>query len=88
MVILDSDHKEPHVFRELELYSPMIRRKGCYLVVEDTNLNGHPVNPFWGPGPYEAVSRFSHTEQGTHFYADNDIWSKNLFTFHTWLKRI
>lgn len=57
LVILDSDHSEEHVTKELELLAPLVTR-GSYVIVEDTNINGHPTYPSFGPGPYEAVQRF------------------------------
>jgi cephalosporin hydroxylase len=69
MVILDSLHSEEHVGAELRAYHDIVT-PGCYLIVEDSNVNGHPVLPEFGPGPMEAVDGFLATTDA--FVVDRD----------------
>lgn len=55
--ILDSDHSMDHVLAEMKLLRPLLS-SGDYLVVEDSDINGHPVLPGFGPGPYEAIEAY------------------------------
>ena len=57
MVVLDSDHHADHVHAEMVAYAPTVQGSD-YLIVEDTNINGHPTYVGFGPGPMEAVDRF------------------------------
>lgn len=60
MCILDSNHNKEHVLQEMKLYNEFVT-VGNYLIVEDTDLNGNPLYPNWGPGPMEAVNEFLKT---------------------------
>lgn len=85
MVILDSDHSKDHVLKELEAYAGFVT-PGAYLIVEDTNLNGHPVLLEYGPGPFEALEEWlpKHPE----FKPDTRVPSYHLMSQHTWLRKM
>jgi cephalosporin hydroxylase len=86
MVVLDSDHTYDHVLAELDAYAPLVT-ENSYLVVEDTNVNGNPVLPDFGPGPHEAVDAF--LERRPPFVRDRTR-EKFLLTFNPggWLRRL
>ena len=85
MVILDSDHAEEHVLAELEAYGPMVTR-GQFLVVEDTEVNGHPVYPTHGPGPWEAVEKWAPKHK--EFREDKLKPQKYLWSAHRYFRRM
>ena len=86
LVILDSDHEEEHVLNELRMYSEIVS-EGSYLIVEDTNVNGHPVFQLHGPGPREAVEKF--LQETDRFVADRER-EKFFITFNPkgYLKKV
>jgi cephalosporin hydroxylase len=77
--ILDSDHRKEHVLDEMKSLRTALR-KGDYLVVEDSNVNGHPVLPNWGDGPMEAILAYE-TEFPHDYIHDREREIKFGFTF-------
>lgn len=77
--ILDSDHRKAHVLAELALLRPLTQA-GDYVVVEDGNINGHPVLPGWGEGPFEAIAEYHRRHPGD-YRTDAEREAKFGFTF-------
>jgi cephalosporin hydroxylase len=77
--ILDSDHSRDHVLAEMKLLRPLLS-SGDYLLVEDSCVNGHPVLPGWGPGPYEAIEDYEQ-EFPNDYTHDVEREKKFGFTF-------
>jgi cephalosporin hydroxylase len=86
MVVLDSDHSKIHVLKELDIFAHRVSL-GSFMIVEDTNINGHPAFPSFGEGPHEAVREFLKTNKN---FAVDDSREKFLMTFNPrgFLKRI
>lgn len=83
---LDADHSREHVLAELRCYGGMVS-VGSYLVVEDSNVNGHPVREDHGPGPMEALEAFLATD---HRYESDRSRERFLLTMNPrgFLKRV
>jgi cephalosporin hydroxylase len=84
LVVLDSDHTEEHVLREMELYAPLVTL-GSYMVVEDTNVTIGDSDK----GPGTAVKKFLENPMSDFFTQDLDCEKFGL-TFNPggYLRRI
>jgi cephalosporin hydroxylase len=85
MVVLDSDHAEPHVRAELEAYGPLVT-PGALMLVQDGIID--TMRAFRGarPGPIGAIKDFlaQHPE-----FTVEDRAQQFLVTHHPlgWLRR-
>lgn len=86
MVVLDSDHSRDHVLAECRAYAGFVTA-GCFMVVEDGNVGGHPVYREHGPGPTEALNAF--LAEDARFLPDPRR-ERFLMSFNPggWLRRI
>ena len=84
MLSLDSHHDAGHVLEELRLWSPLVT-VGCYCVIEDTNMGGHPVEEAPWHGPYDATVAFLQETQ--EFVLDWSMTERFLMSYNTWLLR-
>jgi cephalosporin hydroxylase len=86
MVILDSDHSEPHVAAELELFAPLVSPGGL-LLAQDGVIDQLLIFRHGRPGPLPAIERF--LERHPEFTWDRARSERFLVTHHPkgWLRR-
>jgi cephalosporin hydroxylase len=83
MVVLDSNHSHDHVYRELELYTPLVSQDS-YILLPDTFVEffpkGYVKDRPWdvGSNPYTAMEAFLKTTD--KFVKDDNIYNKLLIT--------
>lgn len=83
LVMLDSNHTHSHVLKELQLYSPLVK-KGSYLVVFDTVVEDMPEDFFpdrpWGKGNNPKTAVWEFLKSNDRFEIDKEFESKLLVT--------
>ena len=86
LVILGTRGAQRRMHLEFRAYEPFVP-VGSYIVMENTILNGYPVNAAHGPGPFEAVRRILNIYGD--FVADTR-WEKHGLSFNVggFLRRI
>lgn len=83
MVILDSNHTKNHVYKELELYSSLLK-KNEYIIVMDTIIEFvnkvHNIGKEFkkGNSPYNAVNQF--LKKNKNFKVDSYFENKSYLT--------
>jgi cephalosporin hydroxylase len=89
MVILDSDHSETHVARELERYAEFVTPGSC-LLVQDGIIDTGWTRTFrpGRPGPLPAIQKF--LPRHPEFVVDHERCEKFLASHHPmgWLRRV
>jgi len=83
LVVLDSNHSHEHVYRELEMYTPLVSMDS-YILLPDTFVEffpkGYVTDRPWdvGNNPYTAMEAFLKTTD--QFVKDESITNKLLIT--------
>jgi cephalosporin hydroxylase len=79
LVILDSDHSQAHVARELEAYAPLVT-EGSYLLVQDGSVDTLSFFKASRPGPLPAIHAF--LRRHPEFQIDRERCDRFLITHH------
>jgi cephalosporin hydroxylase len=86
MVLLDSDHNEAHVRREMESYHRFVT-PGSFLMVQDGVIDTLPIFALARPGPLPAIESFLRTHP--EFEVDTERCTRFLISHSPkgWLRR-
>jgi cephalosporin hydroxylase len=86
LVILGSRRAKVRTLLEFGQYESLVR-EGSYVVIEETMVNGRPVQPGFGPGPGEAVEQVLNTRSD---FASDPAFERYGLTFNPggFLRRI
>lgn len=94
MVFLDSLHSHEHVYKELELYAPLVT-VGSYLVLPDTFIEYFPKGYYshnrpWDVGNNPMTAMRAFMEKNNDFEIDRDLCNKLMITeaFDGYLRRV
>lgn len=86
LVILDSDHSQAHVTKELEIYAPFVT-PGSYCLVQDGVIDTLPMMAGARPGPLGSIDAFvaGHPD----FEVDHARCERFLISHHPrgWIRR-
>jgi cephalosporin hydroxylase len=87
LVILDSDHSQAHVEKELEAYSRFVT-VNSYCIVQDGIIDQLPVFKNGRPGPLSAIEAF--VAARSDFISDEERANRFLMSQHPkgWLRRV
>lgn len=94
MVFLDSLHSHEHVYKELELYAPLVT-VGSYLVLPDTFIEYFPKGYYshnrpWDVGNNPMTAMRAFMQKNDDFEIDRDLCNKLMITeaFDGYLRRV
>lgn len=94
MVFLDSLHSHEHVYKELELYAPLVT-VGSYLVLPDTFIEYFPKGYYshnrpWDVGDNPMTAMRAFMKKNDDFEIDHDLCNKLMITeaFDGYLRRV
>lgn len=83
MILLDSNHTHEHVYKELQLYAPLVE-KGYYLICGDTIVEDIPEQNYrdrpWGPGDNPKTALNAFMKETNRFEVDSELENKLLFS--------